>query len=321
MIEMLTKLVEEPQDRRGFKKLAKLIRALASGTGIDFYPCMYGGRKDGKMCAVVGAKSASGSGATLCLAAFPGSRTLLCVRGASATRQLEAESPAADAPGVGALLESVFGSLDEIAGRIGDELTLWACGLEWRLTPVAPPKEEEGDGGPRAGGGKSGVDPAMEVRIRKALAEQLARDRGGAEQPRSARPAAELVRELAEAASAASGVPPIRLDSGLVYLDLAEGEGDPPPPGATVRVHYTGCLADGTQFDSSHARGEPAEFPLGAVIRGWAEGVGSMRPGGKRRLIIPPDLGYGESGSPPAVPPNAVLDFVVELLAITPARS
>jgi len=182
MIEMLTKLEEAPRDRHGFKRLTKFIRALGDNTGVDFYPCMYGG-KDGKMCAVVGAKSESG--ADLCLAAFPGARTLLCVRGGSATRQLEAESPADDAPSVGALLESVLGPhLDEIAGRIGDELTVAACGLEWRLVPIAPPKEEEG-GMPQMGGGKSGVDPAMEARIRKALAEQLASEGcGGAqEQP------------------------------------------------------------------------------------------------------------------------------------------
>jgi hypothetical protein len=174
MIEMLTKLEGTPRDRRGFKGLTKFIRALNDGAGVGFYPCMYGGKKDGELCAVVGAKSESGP-ATLCLAAFPGARTLLCVRGGSATRQLEAESPAADAPGVGALLRSVSESLDEIAGRIGDELTVAACGLEWRLVPIAPPKEEE-DGGMPQVGGKSGIDPALEARIRKALAEQLAKE-------------------------------------------------------------------------------------------------------------------------------------------------
>jgi hypothetical protein len=178
MIEMLTKLEEAPRDRHGFKRLTKFIRALADETGVDFHPCMYGGEKDGKMCAVVGAKSESG--ADLCVAAFPGTRTLLCVRGGSATRQLEAESPASDAPSVAALLESVLGThLDEIAGRIGDELTVAACGLEWRLAPVAEPKEKEGDGMPQMGG-KSGIDPAMEERIRKALAEQLAKEAGAA---------------------------------------------------------------------------------------------------------------------------------------------
>ena len=176
MIEMLTKLEEAPRDRHGFKMLARFIRALAAATGVDFHPCMYGGEKDGKMCAVVGAKSESG--ADLCVAAFPGTRTLLCVRGGSATRQLEAESPASDAPSVAALLESVLGAhLDEIAGRIGDELTVAACGLEWRLVPVAAPKEES-DGMPQMDG-KSGIDPAMEARIRKALAEQLAKEGHG----------------------------------------------------------------------------------------------------------------------------------------------
>ena len=178
MIEMLTKLKEAPQDRHGFRRLTKFIRALADEAGVDFYPCMYGEGQSGKMCAVVGAKSESG--ASLSVAAFPGARTLLCVRGGSETRQLEAESPAADASGVSALLESVLGPhLDEIAGRIGDELTVAACGLEWRLVPIAPPKEKEGGGMPQMGG-KSGVDPAMEERIRKALAEQLAKEAGAA---------------------------------------------------------------------------------------------------------------------------------------------
>jgi peptidylprolyl isomerase len=106
--------------------------------------------------------------------------------------------------------------------------------------------------------------------------------------------------------------------SGLQIIDIEVGTGDSPQSGQTVEVHYTGWLADGTKFDSSLDRGQPFSFVLGAgrVIAGWDEGVASMKVGGKRRLIIPPELAYGESGYPPVIPANAELTFEVELLAI-----
>lgn len=109
----------------------------------------------------------------------------------------------------------------------------------------------------------------------------------------------------------------VTTDSGLVYEDLTVGEGDEAQVGDTVSVHYTGWLEDDTKFDSSVDRGTPFEFTLGAgtVIQGWEEGVGGMREGGKRRLIIPPDLAYGAPGRGP-IPPNATLTFDIELLEI-----
>ncbi len=109
----------------------------------------------------------------------------------------------------------------------------------------------------------------------------------------------------------------IETDSGLKYYDIVEGEGASPEEGETVVVHYTGWLEDGTQFDSSVDRGQPFTFPLGVggVIAGWDEGVATMKIGGKRQLLIPADLAYGESGSGP-IPPGSTLIFDVELLDI-----
>jgi FKBP-type peptidyl-prolyl cis-trans isomerase FkpA len=107
-------------------------------------------------------------------------------------------------------------------------------------------------------------------------------------------------------------------ESGLLIVDLVEGDGDAAASGQNVTVHYTGWLQNGTKFDSSKDRNEPFEFDLGAgrVIRGWDEGVQGMKVGGKRKLTIPPELGYGARGAGGVIPPNATLVFEVELLEV-----
>lgn len=106
--------------------------------------------------------------------------------------------------------------------------------------------------------------------------------------------------------------------SGLQYEVLREGNGPRPQANAVVQVHYIGKLRDGTVFDSSYERGQPAMFPLNAVIPGWSEGVQQMPVGSKYRLWMPPELGYGAEGAGGVIPPNAVLEFDVELLQIVP---
>ena len=125
-----------------------------------------------------------------------------------------------------------------------------------------------------------------------------------------------------ESANAQSAAKAVTTASGLQVIDTKAGTGASPRSGQIVVVHYTGWLyvngAKGKKFDSSVDRNEPFEFPVGAgrVIKGWDEGVGSMKVGGKRTLIIPPELGYGARGAGGVIPPNATLMFDVELLAV-----
>lgn len=128
------------------------------------------------------------------------------------------------------------------------------------------------------------------------------------------------------AAKADAGGKVVTTKTGLKYVDLKVGKGAMPKVGDMVTVNYTGTLANGTVFDASskhvdpdHPHGQPFEFDLGGrVIPAWNEGVATMRVGGKRKLICPPDLAYGARGFPPVIPANATLTFVVELLKVGP---
>src|ERR1700680_5025944 len=107
-----------------------------------------------------------------------------------------------------------------------------------------------------------------------------------------------------------------RTASGLVYRELKAGTGASPKPSDVVKVHYRGTLVNGTEFDSSYKRNQPAEFPLTGVIPCWTEGVQKMKVGGKSQLVCPSSIAYGDAGSPPVIPGGATLIFEIELLGI-----
>lgn len=154
----------------------------------------------------------------------------------------------------------------------------------------------------------------------EALAEALP------QQPLAVQPSLQLAQSAADLLEEAPGEDTPMMseenlsttESGLQYVDIVEGTGAMPQPGQRVTVHYTGTLENGTQFDSSRDRGRPFSFNIGVgqVIKGWDEGVGTMRVGGQRKLVIPPELGYGARGAGGVIPPNATLIFDVELLSL-----
>ncbi|GAB1386698.1 hypothetical protein MASR1M59_18460 [Melaminivora sp.] len=121
---------------------------------------------------------------------------------------------------------------------------------------------------------------------------------------------------LATAPAALAQTAPVTTASGLVYESLKDGSGEAPKATDTVKVHYRGTLTDGKEFDSSYKRGEPIEFPLNRVIACWTEGLQRMKPGGKARLTCPAAIAYGARGAGGVIPPNATLQFEVELLAV-----
>jgi FKBP-type peptidyl-prolyl cis-trans isomerase FkpA len=136
-------------------------------------------------------------------------------------------------------------------------------------------------------------------------------------QTRSAR-VAEKQKTASQAYLAKAATQPgaIKTESGLIYLNIRPGSGASPKASDSVKVNYRGTLIDGTEFDSSYKRNQPAQFPLNGVIRCWTEGVQKMKVGGKARLVCPSEIAYGDKGHPPTIPGGATLVFEIELLEI-----
>lgn len=158
--------------------------------------------------------------------------------------------------------------------------------------------------------GVRGKDPVVSLEDygQKLSTMQVARAKAAADKERMQ--AATFVADMAKTPGAQSS------ESGLLYIELAPGEGDYPIATDTVQVHYHGTLRDGTVFDSSVERGEPATFALNRVIPCWTEGLQKMKVGGKAKLVCPSDIAYGDRGAPPKIGPGAALIFEVELLGI-----
>lgn len=121
---------------------------------------------------------------------------------------------------------------------------------------------------------------------------------------------------VAQPVMAQTATTTVTTSSGLVYQSLKDGTGASPAATDVVQVHYRGTFLDGREFDSSYRRGQPTEFPLNRVIACWTEGVQRMKPGGKAKLTCPPAIAYGERGAGNVIPPNATLNFEIELIAV-----
>jgi FKBP-type peptidyl-prolyl cis-trans isomerase FkpA len=156
----------------------------------------------------------------------------------------------------------------------------------------------------------TGAEPKVDLGIYRPKIQQLAQTRMAVAAKAEEQKSEGFLDDAAREEGAAT------TDSGLVYVELTEGEGPSPTPSDVVTVHYRGTLTDGKQFDSSYDRGEPAQFPLGGVIPCWTEGLQKMKVGGKSKLTCPAAIAYGDAGRPPVIPPGATLVFEVELLSI-----
>ena len=193
-----------------------------------------------------------------------------------------------------------------------DQKTLYAIGLAlgqqasvFSLTPAELEFVKKG-----LSDSVAGAKPVVELDTMRPKIQQLLMARQAA----AGEKAAAAGKVLLDKAAAEKGA--VKTPSGLVYLSLREGKGASPTMNDMVKVNYRGTLPDGKEFDSSYKRNQPAEFPLGGVIKCWGEGVAKMKVGGKAKLTCPPAIAYGDKGAGGVIPPNATLTFEVELLSI-----
>ncbi|GFE60138.1 FKBP-type peptidyl-prolyl cis-trans isomerase [Geobacter sp. AOG2] len=198
------------------------------------------------------------------------------------------------------------------APQTEEQKTLYAIGLimarqlsVFSLSPAELDMVKQG-----LSDGITGTKPLVNVEAYQKKVQELATARRNAQGEKLAIAAKDFIAKAAKEKGA------ITTKSGLVYLPLKEGNGASPAASDKVKVQYRGTLIDGTEFDSSYKRGEPAEFPLNRVIPCWTEGVQMMKPGGKAKLVCPAATAYGEKGAGP-IPANATLVFEIELLNVT----
>jgi FKBP-type peptidyl-prolyl cis-trans isomerase len=206
------------------------------------------------------------------------------------------------------------GASESVELSTDDEKTIYALGLAL-ARELDPFDLTEAEIGPLQAGLRDGVlgRPAkVDLVDQGPQIQSLAKARLAAASEQETKASESFLTEAAAAPGAQ------KLESGLVYLEVAPGSGPSPTSSDTVKVHYHGTLRDGSVFDSSVERGTPAQFPLAGVIPCWTEGVQKMKVGGKARLICPSEIAYGERGAPPKIPPGAALAFEVELLEIVP---
>lgn len=195
-----------------------------------------------------------------------------------------------------------------------DDKTLYALGLAMaqNLGPFALTTEELAVVSQGLADGVLGREPLVELQVYGPQIQQMAQTRVAQAAEKESAAAAEFVEKMAAEDGA------VRTDSGMVITEITAGTGDSPSAESRVEVHYHGTLRDGTVFDSSVDRGEPASFGLNQVIKCWTEGLQMMKVGGKSKLVCPADIAYGSQGRPPKIPPGAALVFEVELLEILP---
>ena len=193
-----------------------------------------------------------------------------------------------------------------------EEKTLYAIGLvvaqqisTFSLTPAELEMVKQG-----MTDAVTGKKPAVEIEAYNPKVQALANERRNAQGEKLAAEAKAFTEKAAKEKGA------IKTASGLIYLAQKEGSGSSPAASDKVKVHYNGTLVNGVVFDSSYKRGQPTEFPLNGVIKCWTEGLQMMKPGGKARLVCPPEIAYGDRGAGGAIPPKATLVFDVELLEV-----
>lgn len=242
----------------------------------------------------------------------PAAKPAVFPKAAVAAKPAPAPRPAAAAKAPAALKRAVPGAKPAPGPALNtdDEKTIYALGLSIfrSITPfdLSPAELEIVK---RALSDAQAGKPALEVNEWGPKLQPLSQARADRVRDREKQVSKAFLDKAATEAGA------VRTDSGLVFKDLTAGTGASPTAESTVKVHYRGTLVNGTEFDSSYKRNEPAEFALNRVVKCWTEGLQKMKAGGKARLVCPAELAYGDQGRP-SIPPGAALIFEVELLEV-----